>query len=94
LILCPVKNSKQVMVRMPPFLYEQLKQAADMTMTTPSAMARTLIKQQLGAWDLSSDQEEIPTEEASEEIPPDTSPSSSPGRSSRHAKRRKKKGGR
>ena len=52
-----MKNSKQVMVRMPPFLYEQLKQAADMTMTTPSAMARILIKQQLDGWDLHDDEE-------------------------------------
>lgn len=41
---------------MPPFLYEQLKQAADMTMTTPSAMARILIKQQLDGWDLHDDE--------------------------------------
>ncbi len=76
---------------MPPFLYEQLKQAADMTMTTPSAMARILIKQQLGAWDLPGDQDQLPPEETPPEIPPEARPSSSPGRRSPNAKRRKKK---
>ena len=75
---------------MPPFLYEQLKQAADMTMTTPSALARILIKQQLSRWDLPGDQDEIP-QETSSETAPETSPSSSSGRRSPNAKRRKKK---
>lgn len=79
---------------MPPFLYERLREAADMTMTTPSAMARILIKQQLDGWDLSGDQEEIPPAEAPEVIPPENTPSSSPGRRSGNAKRRKKKRGR
>ncbi len=74
---------------MPPFLYEQLKQAADMTMTTPSALARILIKQELSRWDLPGDQDEI-SQETSPETAPETPPSS-PGRRSPNAKRRKKK---
>ncbi len=39
------------MVRMPPELYERLKYVADLRMTTPTAMARLLIKQQMDYWD-------------------------------------------
>ncbi len=46
-----MKNSKQVMVRIPPELYERLKYVADLRMTTPSAMARLLIKQRIDHWD-------------------------------------------
>ena len=47
----PMKNSKQVMVRIPPELYERLKYVADLRMTTPSAMARLFIKQRIDHWD-------------------------------------------
>jgi hypothetical protein len=77
-----MKNSKQVMVRMPPFLYEQLKQAADMTMTTPSAMARILIKQQLDGWDLHDD-EALDT--------PEPSPTPAAPTMSRQERRRKER---
>jgi predicted DNA-binding protein len=46
-----MNNSKQVMVRIPPELYERLKYVADLRMTTPSAMARLLIKQRIDNWD-------------------------------------------
>ncbi len=46
-----MKNSRPVLIRMPPELYERLKYVADLRMTTPTAMARLLIKQQMDYWD-------------------------------------------
>ena len=46
-----MRNTKPVMVRMPPELYDRLSAASDDMMTTPSALARILIKSQLDQWD-------------------------------------------
>jgi hypothetical protein len=55
--MAPGKNTKPVMVRMPPELYERVKLAADQTMSNPAVICRILIKQALNGWTLPGDED-------------------------------------
>jgi hypothetical protein len=68
-----MKNTKPVMVRMPPELYERLRDAAERTMVTPSALARILIKQQLDSWDQAREEPQSSPRPAPEQARPQLS---------------------
>lgn len=91
-----MSDLKPVMVRLPPDVYEKLRVQAFHSAIPPAVLARSLIKQQLEAFDGPAEalEERSPAPpSASTPITPTPSPalSSSPGRRSGSSKRRKNK---